>query len=138
MEVLHGKSFHRNRHSERRIDGWSVIIRMITHLSTFSWKNEARIGSKGRNIPNSNHELVEGYDSHKEKMENKEASCPLTQKLDSHKKERQRMACVNTCLAYQDKYYWRPRVLIEYHDPTYHLEIQNYSSPWNEKRPWVG
>jgi hypothetical protein len=53
MEFIHGKSVHRNWHSRRRIDGWDVISRMTTHLSTFFWKNEARIGSIGRNIPTS-------------------------------------------------------------------------------------
>jgi hypothetical protein len=28
--------------------------------------------------------------------------------------------------------------IVEYYDWTYHSKIQKDSSPWTEKRPWVG
>jgi hypothetical protein len=44
-----------NLHSRIRIDGQDVISRRTSHLSTQSYKSEARIGSRGRRIPTSYH-----------------------------------------------------------------------------------
>jgi hypothetical protein len=51
MKFRHGKSFCRNRHSGRRICGWSVTSRITAHLRTFYWKS----GFIGRNIPTCYH-----------------------------------------------------------------------------------